>query len=188
MEPAPVSRPHTQLPITLHKLMAREPAFFVQLLCILYKPDTTDDPATPDDATKEKATKAWHLLHDWSRIPGTQNDGSVSVGNWASGLRMCDTWRRRKPGLRSVTSRWGNYSLCLRLSGTGHGHAQQSVRSSKKPTRSSLSAGLPSGCTTSEARFQNQYVRAAPKSVSLRHDSEGSPMCPSPPFPKLPRC
>lgn len=81
---------HTQLPITLHKLMAREPAFFVQLLCILYKPDTTDDPATPDDATKEKATKAWHLLHDWSRIPGTQNDGSVSVGElgeWAANVR-----------------------------------------------------------------------------------------------------
>jgi hypothetical protein len=74
--------PHSRhRPEMLHKALATEPKFFVELLCLLYRRRGVkkEDHEPPSDEIKARAERAFHLLHDWSRIPGTQPDNTVSL-------------------------------------------------------------------------------------------------------------
>lgn len=66
-------------PEALHKALATQPKFFVELLCLLYRRrgEKEEEQKPPSDETKAKAERAWKLMHDWDKIPGTQSDGSV---------------------------------------------------------------------------------------------------------------
>ena len=79
-------------PQTLHRMIAREPSFFVDLLCAIYRPhhEQKGDRKPLDEATTAKANRAWKLLHGWYRIPGTQKDGSISFDElkaWVAKMR-----------------------------------------------------------------------------------------------------
>lgn len=68
-------------PETLHKALATQPKFFVDLLCLLYRRrGENEDELNPNsEETKARAERAWTLIHHWDRIPGTQPDGTVSL-------------------------------------------------------------------------------------------------------------
>lgn len=68
-------------PEALHKALATQPKFFVELLCLLYRPrdEELDKQKPPTEEVKAKADRAWKLLHDWDRIPGTRADRTVSL-------------------------------------------------------------------------------------------------------------
>jgi hypothetical protein len=67
-------------PKFLHKKLSIEPEFFCEVISYIYR--SKDDPKNgveEDEIKKQVATNAWHLLYDWSRTPGLQDDGSFSV-------------------------------------------------------------------------------------------------------------
>lgn len=82
----PILNRHRRLPATLHKLLARDPGFFIELLTLLYRPrprtdeqEPQQEKVEPDESTRRQAKRAWHLLHDWQRVPGTKEDGTVDA-------------------------------------------------------------------------------------------------------------
>lgn len=82
----PILDRHSLLPATLHKLLAREPTFFIELLTTLFRPrhrgeesEMTDDEPEPDEAKRRHAERAWRLLHEWRLVPGTEVDGTVNA-------------------------------------------------------------------------------------------------------------
>ena len=72
---------HSLLPTTLQKALARDPAFFVELLTLLYRPrhqqEIEPPPSEPDEVKADLAKRAWRLLRDWKRVPGTRDDETV---------------------------------------------------------------------------------------------------------------
>ncbi|AMR29543.1 hypothetical protein A0257_22225 [Hymenobacter psoromatis] len=93
-----------RLPTVLDQALREDPGFFVEVLGYLYKPeaDATTESATagdeilpeseqenpmPDDTRIHFATLAFHILHDWKAIPGSQPDGIFNGDNlkqWAA--------------------------------------------------------------------------------------------------------
>ncbi len=80
----PILGPHTLQPETLHKLLARDPSFFVELLTLIYAPhrrsdegEPRGDDTKPDEFKRSQAQRAWRLLHEWQRVPGPKDDGTV---------------------------------------------------------------------------------------------------------------
>ncbi|MEQ1935082.1 MAG: hypothetical protein ABL962_14580, partial [Fimbriimonadaceae bacterium] len=77
---------HSRLPRTLQRQLSRNPDFFIACLKLLFRPRSevqgdvdVDDDAVVDPKLADKASRIWHLLHDWRIIPGTLDDGTVSV-------------------------------------------------------------------------------------------------------------
>lgn len=68
---------HSERPSrTLHKALATKPAFFVELLQAVFGKIECE----PDDARERAraiASQAYHVLEDWSLVPGTREDGSI---------------------------------------------------------------------------------------------------------------
>lgn len=58
----------------LDRLLARDPAFFVELVSLLYKPSGDDSPREVDPTV---ARNAYRLLNDWSLTPGTTVERTV---------------------------------------------------------------------------------------------------------------
>ncbi len=75
-----------KLSLTIHKLLAEDPEFFIQVICDLYKPKTPREKEV--ELTEEdnaKAGQAWKLLQSWGTPPGLDNDGKVDytkLQNW----------------------------------------------------------------------------------------------------------
>jgi hypothetical protein len=89
----PILGPHTLRPHTLEGLLARDPAFFVDCLKVLYRPrhESADERQVETDPEEAgRARFVWRLLRDWQRIPGTQPDGSISASElreWVTAAR-----------------------------------------------------------------------------------------------------
>lgn len=81
------------LPMMLHRKLARDPAFFVDCLILLYQPrhSTKKEKAPEGSETALKAQRIWHLLRDWQTIPGTDAAGAISVADlrpWVAKVRQ----------------------------------------------------------------------------------------------------
>jgi hypothetical protein len=66
-------------PRTLQRHLSSSPEFFNEVLSCCYrskKPEIRDEQSTTDQQ-RFMAEHAYHLLHDWSLLPGTQEDGSM---------------------------------------------------------------------------------------------------------------
>jgi hypothetical protein len=77
-------------PATLHRLMAENPAFFVDVISSVYHPKHRDDDTGPTDETKRIAENAFQLLTTWRTMPGISPDHTVDVGmlrNWIDRTR-----------------------------------------------------------------------------------------------------
>ncbi len=76
----PLLRHNTRTrPKFLHRKLSSDPDFFCEIISFIYR--SKDDPkegVEPDDDKRAIATNAWHLLHDWGRTPGIQDDGNFS--------------------------------------------------------------------------------------------------------------
>jgi hypothetical protein len=56
--------------LTLHKILADDPEFFVQVLCDLYRPATAQRDDSGDEQKKARAMTAWRLIESWVNPPG----------------------------------------------------------------------------------------------------------------------
>ena len=67
-------------PVTLEKRLASDPAFFAEVIGLVFRPKNTseDDYEEPDEHKKLLATNAYKLLMDWKHYPGKQDDQSFS--------------------------------------------------------------------------------------------------------------
>lgn len=68
---------------SLHRFMARDPAFFVQIISTVYQSrDPREDEDVPDEneAVRERlATNGYHLLSSWKQVPGLQATGRLDA-------------------------------------------------------------------------------------------------------------
>jgi hypothetical protein len=105
----PILDRNTLLPHGLHRLLAREPKFFVELMILLFRDENTpegneeNEPELSQEETHRRRN-AWHLRRDFGTIPGGDADGKVDLGKlreWvttarelaqaAGRLRVCDS-------------------------------------------------------------------------------------------------
>lgn len=66
--------------LALHRLLASDPEFFVEVLCLLYKPKSPKDSGkrvAADDQAKRRAHAAFDLLSSWRTPPGLGAGGTV---------------------------------------------------------------------------------------------------------------
>ncbi len=67
----------------LHNVLAREPKMFAEVVSVIYRPDSpsSEEPAAPADAEfrRNRITQAHHLLSEWRRLPGLQQDGTLNT-------------------------------------------------------------------------------------------------------------
>lgn len=56
--------------------IASNPAMFVELVCLAFKPKSANTEAL-DDVRRAAAMRAFDVLHDFTQIPGTQSDGTI---------------------------------------------------------------------------------------------------------------
>lgn len=66
-------------PVTLEKRLASDPAFFAEVIALVFRSKKTNDYNEPDERTKQLATNAYKLLTGWKHCPGRQDDGSFST-------------------------------------------------------------------------------------------------------------
>jgi hypothetical protein len=105
----------------LERMLAREPAMFVEVLASAFrseKQDRTNE--VPDAQTVARATHAYHLLERWSLLPGTRSDGSFDQGalnGWVDRARaLC-----QERGYSTVgDQRIGQILACVPAGSDGH--------------------------------------------------------------------
>ena len=79
-------------PETLHRLLSRDPKFFVEILTLAYRAknrDKSKDVELPEPE-KQQASRAFQLLAEWHRIPGAQKNGAISskeLAEWVKSAR-----------------------------------------------------------------------------------------------------
>ncbi|MFD6260202.1 hypothetical protein ACFWFK_03625, partial [Micromonospora chalcea] len=64
---------------SLQRLLARDPATFVQLIELAFKPASSEARREPRDVDRNLASNAYKLLREWRVVPGTREDGSVDA-------------------------------------------------------------------------------------------------------------
>ncbi len=88
-------------PRALYRMMAADPEFFVMLLTALYNGEGDNGSALTGEAlenVKRIATQAFHVFEDWSRIPGSDDDGTIDgekLSTWVERARTASAEVRR---------------------------------------------------------------------------------------------
>jgi hypothetical protein len=83
---------HEPNALTLHKALAEDPKFFVQIITLIYgseKEEITEEP-TPTEERKAAAENAFRLLLSWSLCPGTDDDKNLDpqkMRSWVTEAR-----------------------------------------------------------------------------------------------------
>jgi len=79
---------------TLHRLLARDPAFFTQAIGIIYRPrlppGEEEARAAPDESSRRRAEMACRLLQEWRGVPGRTDAGALdeeSLREWVATAR-----------------------------------------------------------------------------------------------------
>lgn len=82
-------------PATLHRLLARDPALFAQVVGFIYRPrheGREDDPVPePDELSRARTRQAFGLLHEWRGMPGRVDDGGLdgtALREWVLSARQ----------------------------------------------------------------------------------------------------
>lgn len=63
--------------VALYAGITTEPALLTELICLIYKPEHGDREEPVTEATRAAAERAWGILHECTRQPGTRKDGSI---------------------------------------------------------------------------------------------------------------
>lgn len=63
--------------LVLHRLLAQDPSFFVQVLCDVYKPANRPREQPADATAESRAMAGWRLLGSWRLVPGVKEDTSI---------------------------------------------------------------------------------------------------------------
>lgn len=87
---------------TLHRTLAEDPRFFVEILSTVFRPRSDDEsPHEPDEPSEQEraaAENAFRLLHSWSTCPGIDDQGEVTLErlrDWVSTARALFAERKR---------------------------------------------------------------------------------------------
>jgi hypothetical protein len=93
-------------PRMLSRLLARDPAFFVELVSVVFRPASVQEAPQPTEEGQRRATNAYSLLEEWSISPGLQDDGHIDgtvLSDWVlralQGLEQTD---RLDAGTRAI--------------------------------------------------------------------------------------
>ena len=94
----------------LQKALSTDPAFFVQILCVVYAPapDSGVVEAEPKDADAAAAlaSQAWQLLREWKHVPGADDAGHIdgqALFEWVRGARAgCMATGRQEVGDQKI--------------------------------------------------------------------------------------
>ncbi|MGH6910747.1 MAG: hypothetical protein ACREEG_11215, partial [Phenylobacterium sp.] len=86
---------HSERPArTLHRALARDPKFFVDLLTLIYLPDKESGVTEPEpedmDHVRNMATQAHDVLHYWAHVPGADETGKIdgaALESWVKQAR-----------------------------------------------------------------------------------------------------
>jgi len=88
--------------ITLHKAIAEDPAFFVELITAMYRPRSLDEPREVTPELRERALNSRLLLNSWKGLPGEGVGDTVNgafLRNWVfEALRQLTIADRREVG------------------------------------------------------------------------------------------
>ena len=81
---------HSERPArSLQKALAEDPGFFVTLLKALYS-STDDEPELEGEAAERAgnvASQAFHVLEEWRRVPGSDDDGAIDAAKLLAWVR-----------------------------------------------------------------------------------------------------
>jgi len=71
----------TGSPVTLERRLASDPAFFVEVVGLVFRSKNTpkEDSPEPDEKKKLLARNAYKLLTEWKHCPGFQDDGAFNT-------------------------------------------------------------------------------------------------------------
>jgi hypothetical protein len=75
---------------SLQRLLARDPASFVQLIELAFKPAKSEGRSESRDVDRNLASNAYRLLREWQVVPGTRDDGMVdpaALQTWLEEVR-----------------------------------------------------------------------------------------------------
>jgi transcriptional regulator with XRE-family HTH domain len=94
---------------SLHEALSREPAFFVQVLSLLYWPDPESgvepEPVGDPESVRAHGSRAFQLLQSWGRVPGTEGThvDAVTLRAWVQEARqLCDRAGRLAVGDQQI--------------------------------------------------------------------------------------
>ena len=99
----------------IYSQLSKVPAFFVDLLTFLYKPDDgiEDEHNTNDVVKRANASRAYHLLYHWKKIPYVSPNGKIdtdALGSWVSEvLRIAVEKKRVVAALIQLGGMFANY-------------------------------------------------------------------------------
>lgn len=77
---------HEREPRALFEVLAADPRLFVWFVELVYR-GKNEAPRDLTEGQEEFGRRAWSVLHDWNRIPGLLEDGSVDSGHLAGWVR-----------------------------------------------------------------------------------------------------
>jgi hypothetical protein len=85
--------------LALHKIMAKDAKFFIDVLCDLYRQKSApEEEIEPSQQQKNRAEFAWHLIRSWKHPPGIDDDGQIMEGilnDWVTEARKLATEQDR---------------------------------------------------------------------------------------------
>jgi transcriptional regulator with XRE-family HTH domain len=80
---------------TLHRALARDAGFFVELIKQIYLPNADSGVVEPEPTnlgqTRNVASKAFRILNDWSHVPGANDQGIIDTNKleaWVESARI----------------------------------------------------------------------------------------------------
>jgi predicted XRE-type DNA-binding protein len=77
---------HDRPPIVLHRELARNPGFFIELIKLIFRADNEEKAPAPSQQERSKASAAWHVINSWHSLPRSNANGVDPVGlkNWVN--------------------------------------------------------------------------------------------------------
>jgi hypothetical protein len=86
----------------LHRRLARDPRFFVEIMSLLFRPRSSSETDT-GTVPEHVARNAWRLLHEWKIVPGTSEEvGVVDEDELMAWVVEARQLLRRRTGARSA--------------------------------------------------------------------------------------
>jgi len=82
----PLFRFGKRTPSVLHRELRRNPAFFVDLVSLVYRAEG-EEPGAPDEQARRRAEMAYDLLQHW-RSPITGDAAAMPIGQWVATARQ----------------------------------------------------------------------------------------------------
>ncbi|WP_031463700.1 hypothetical protein [Paenibacillus polymyxa] len=77
-------------PKILENALSSDPEFFCEMIRLVYRSKKSDEITELNEQTKALADNAWHLLRNWTRVPGAQEDAmfdGLSFVTWLQSVK-----------------------------------------------------------------------------------------------------